>query len=741
MTTHGHTDDAVRRTLEENIGLSSYEAEVYLALVRGGKLSMKDIADSSGVPKQRVYDITKDLRKRGFVEIIDEYPKKACAVDPTEIISPLRNRIASAQEQLEELHQMVEEFEGGVTLFKSEPTIKKYIREVINTAEDSVFVLIPLDVIDEFRDDLASRTENARTNLIISNLRDEHINGDSIDLDRDLSGLADRIRGIKSHEPFIITADREKGLFWTGSARTRMTSEGQGFYITNPELVLLLDRFLSQSLWGLSKPVDEMEHEPAFPAEYIRMRDCLADLEQATSNTPVEAFDIEFEGIDTTTRENVTRRGTLDGYYFSEHDMRAYFHLARDTGTDGDTVSVGGWKASLEDYEARKITVYENQDWGNATLDADTRSYLDACRTSLPETVGGESLAFGFDGFIDHIREGVDERSGPRSYESIGELGSFGDRISTSAAAGSSCTVEWVQNGTWIGGHTSHVGRAFMRLGFDPTLLGTFGQPPEEPFLSEFDEDSLVSVGQPTYTDAVEFNDGKLLLTDTGTQATLDWELIRDRVGLEQLAERVDGTRLFGVGYWAMIPSMPSIWDGLRTDLWPMLDDPPECVLLDTADIRQLSTAQLEDGIESLRQLSESIPVLMSANRAETNRIADLISQTASDRSLTSAARIVREETGVDGFASHGADEAVLATPGDVVRARAPRCDNPTSTTGAGDHFNTGLALGWLEDMNDGATLVLAHAVAGYFVRNGQPPTYDELCSFVSTYDQHFDTE
>jgi hypothetical protein len=365
--------------------------------------------------------------------------------------------------------------------------------------------------------------------------------------------------------------------------------------------------------------------------------------------------------------------------------------------------------------------------------------YLDVSRTVLPETIGGGSLAFGFDGFIDHIREGVDERSGPQRYESIGELGSLGDRISTSAAAGSSCTVEWIQNGTRIGGHTSHVGRAFMRLGFDPTLIGTFGQPPEDPFIEEFDEDSLVSIGEPTYTDAVEFNDGKLLLTDTGTQPTLDWELIRDRVGLEQLAERIDGTRLFGIGYWAMIPSMPSIWDGLRTDLWPMLDDPPECVLLDTADIRQLSTAQLEDGIESLRRLSESLPVLMSANRAETNRIADHMGKAPSDRSLASAARIVREQTGVAGFAGHGTEEAVLATPEESVRARAPRCNDPTSTTGAGDHFNTGLALGWLEDVDNGATLVLAHAVAGYFVRNGQPPTYDELRSFVSTYDQYFD--
>lgn len=374
-------------------------------------------------------------------------------------------------------------------------------------------------------------------------------------------------------------------------------------------------------------------------------------------------------------------------------------------------------------------------------LDTNTRAHLDACRTALPETVGNEPLVFGFDGFIDHIREGVDERSGPQRYESIRELGAFGDRISASAAAGSSCTVEWVQNGTWIGGHTSHVGRAFMRLGFDPTLFGTFGRPPKEPFTEEFDEDSLVSIGEPTYTDAVEFDDGKLLLTDTGTQSTLDWDLIRERAGLEQLAERIDGTRLFGVGYWAMIPSIPSIWDGLRTDLWPVLDDPPERVLLDTADVRQLSTAQLENGIESLRRLSEAVPVLMSANRAETNRIAEHLDETTSDRSLASAARSIREELGFVGFASHGATEAVLATPEKSAKARAPRCDNPTSTTGAGDHFNTGLALGWLENMDIGAMLVLAHAVAGFFVRNGQPPTYDELRSFVSTYDQYFDTE
>ena len=113
-------DDAklvlLRETLQENVGMSKYEADVYLALVRGGAQAMSDLSSASGVPKQRVYDTVEDLRDGGFVEIIDDYPRKAYAVDPTEAFTDVQNQLKRAEEYLEEFHNTVENVESGVAL-------------------------------------------------------------------------------------------------------------------------------------------------------------------------------------------------------------------------------------------------------------------------------------------------------------------------------------------------------------------------------------------------------------------------------------------------------------------------------------------------------------------------------------------------------------------------------------------------------------------------------------------------
>jgi hypothetical protein len=64
----------------------------------------------------------------------------------------------------------------------------------------------------------------------------------------------------------------------------------------------------------------------------------------------------------------------------------------------------------------------------------------------------------------------------------------------------------------------------------------------------------MVSLGKPAYTDAIEFNDGNCMLTESGKMRELDWETIREDVGLNQLSSCLDGAAVFGMGYWAEIP-------------------------------------------------------------------------------------------------------------------------------------------------------------------------------------------
>lgn len=369
------------------------------------------------------------------------------------------------------------------------------------------------------------------------------------------------------------------------------------------------------------------------------------------------------------------------------------------------------------------------------SAETETRDHLRECRRNLPDSLDGEKVVFGFDGVVDRVRRVVGKRTGPREYETMQTMSEFSSRIEESAGMNTSLSIEWQDNGTRAGGHTSHLGRAMETLGCKPTLIGTFGEPPLETFTEEYERTDLVSVGDAATTDAVEFNDGKVLLSDSGILATLDWETLCDRVEINTLASRIDRTHVFGIGYWATVMQMPTILDGLREELWPRLRDPPERILFDPADIRRLSKPTLESGLDAIDRLDETVPITVSSNRAETERLAGLF-EDSSEMSLAETAVTARDGLGVSKFVAHAVTEAVSVTDEGVDRVSIPRVEEPALTTSAGDHFNAGLVVGRLAGLDDGPQLIAGSAVAGHFVRNAEPPTYDEFQAFVEEYDE-----
>jgi len=361
-----------------------------------------------------------------------------------------------------------------------------------------------------------------------------------------------------------------------------------------------------------------------------------------------------------------------------------------------------------------------------------TRAAVDACRRDLPSPIRPPEAVLGFDGFVDTVRRVVDERHDPESFEPMTELGAFGERIAASADEESSITVEWTRDGTRTGGHTCHVARALIGFGASPTMIGAYGDPERDVFADEFGDARRYSFGEPNYTEAVEFDDGKLLVTETGATRTLDWETLVDAVGIETLATHLDGADLFGVGYWVVVPDLPSVLTGLREQVWPTLDDPPETVLVDPGDVRQLADEVLDAGIEPLRRFAAVAPVTLSANRAEMTHLADTLGATPD--SLTAAATTVKDGLDLRRAVAHAADASVVAGPEGTASVTVPRVEDPAMTTSAGDHFNVGLALGLSAGLSDPAAVCLGNAAAGVFVRTGEPPTETALREFLDGY-------
>ncbi|MBO8181286.1 MAG: TrmB family transcriptional regulator [Archaeoglobus sp.] len=127
------------------LGMSEYEARVYISLVRLGKATAREVHDDSGVPRARVYDVLDKLAKKGFADVEEAEPKRYKAVEPEKIVEKLRRRyIAAAEESLIELEKLKfskrEEFSPALVM-RGEWNIRERIRELVNQSEKEILIL------------------------------------------------------------------------------------------------------------------------------------------------------------------------------------------------------------------------------------------------------------------------------------------------------------------------------------------------------------------------------------------------------------------------------------------------------------------------------------------------------------------------------------------------------------------------------------------------------------------------
>jgi len=72
--------------IKQNLNINIYEAKVWTALLSRGVATASQLADISGVPRSRCYDVLETLEKEGFIITKLGKPIKYIAVQPEEVI-------------------------------------------------------------------------------------------------------------------------------------------------------------------------------------------------------------------------------------------------------------------------------------------------------------------------------------------------------------------------------------------------------------------------------------------------------------------------------------------------------------------------------------------------------------------------------------------------------------------------------------------------------------------------------
>lgn len=140
----------------KNFGLSDNEAKVFIALASFGDSRASEIAKNTNVPRSKIYEIIKNLHKKGFAEILPEKIVKFRAVSFEKVSQLLMEDREKEIKSLAADGKKISEYIAGMTnnntikedgigqfvVYKTKKMIRKKIEEMVSTKEKSIFMAI-----------------------------------------------------------------------------------------------------------------------------------------------------------------------------------------------------------------------------------------------------------------------------------------------------------------------------------------------------------------------------------------------------------------------------------------------------------------------------------------------------------------------------------------------------------------------------------------------------------------------
>src|SRR5690242_13232152 len=118
----------------------------------------------------------------------------------------------------------------------------------------------------------------------------------------------------------------------------------------------------------------------------------------------------------------------------------------------------------------------------------------------------------GLDGYVDQILRVVDKKQNDGSVTHLSTIAEWGARIQ--AVAGKSTKFELAIQATKLGGNGPIMANALASFGLPLTCLGNLGYPDiHAVFLPMKETCHMLTFADACYTDAFEFNDGKIMLS------------------------------------------------------------------------------------------------------------------------------------------------------------------------------------------------------------------------------------
>ena len=351
------------------------------------------------------------------------------------------------------------------------------------------------------------------------------------------------------------------------------------------------------------------------------------------------------------------------------------------------------------------------------------------------DTLRGSKALVGLDGFVDTILHVVKTRESATKYARMTAMKEFAAKIH--AAAGQSANIEFVTQMVKLGGNGPIMANALGSYGTPVTYIGNLGAPNVHPVFGDFAKGArVISIAEPGYTDAIEFEDGKLMFGKHESLKNVNWTNLIAHVPEKQLLEIFQQSALIALVNWTMLTQMTAIWKQIAAKIAPRLTGPKRLLFIDLADPAKRSHADIAAALKQIAKFERHFRVVLGLNLQESRQVGEVLGIKAPEETygtVTHHASLLRAALRIDTVVIHPTQFAAAADATGATHVVGPFTAKPKITTGAGDHFNAGFCIARLLGLDLAAGLQIGVATSGFYVRNARSPRVEDLRKFLKT--------
>lgn len=360
-----------------------------------------------------------------------------------------------------------------------------------------------------------------------------------------------------------------------------------------------------------------------------------------------------------------------------------------------------------------------------------------ACADQLQKLISkaGTLNAFvGFDGFVDEILHVVDKRETADKYLRLPTITKYAERLA--AAAGKSTNVELVSQQTKLGGNGPIMANALARFGLKVCYLGNLGYPNLHPIFSDFATRAEVyTIAEPGYTDAIEFEDGKIMHGKLKALREVNWSNLQSRFGADRFNAKLQVANFIGFVNWTMLTSMNDTWAAILKEVCPKLTGPRRKVFFDLADPEKRTREDILKALGLITEFEKYFDAILGLNEKEAYEIGGHLGLNTKDHSpegLLALAKEIHTRLKINTVVVHPVYYALAVSANDAAIVEGPFTPKPLITTGAGDHFNAGFCLGKLLGFDNAQAVLTGVSTSGFYVRSAKSPAITDLIQLLN---------